>query len=201
MNFTVFVIDDDEAVRDALTCLLRAEGYMARAFASAMAFLGQLQPDARGCVVSDLAMPGMDGIALVERLKELDCRMPVVMITGYGDVPRAVRAMKAGVTDFIEKPLVGDAILDAVRRCLELCIDGVAREGRRSVIDTRLSALTPRERQVLDAVADGCSNKEIAARLAISPRTVEIHRANVMAKMKAESVSDLVRMMLTRDAA
>ncbi|MDO9338310.1 MAG: response regulator FixJ [Caulobacter sp.] len=201
MDHTVFVVDDDEAARKSLTFLLRTEGVRSRAFESGPAFLEQLEPGQRGCVVTDVRMPEMDGITLVRKLKERDCRMPVIVITGHADVPLAVQAMKAGVADFIEKPFESDTILNAVRRCLEASRSLSVQESHRQIIESRMASLTERERQVFEAVAEGRSNKEIALSLSISPRTVEIYRANVMAKMQAESLSELVKMSLTARAA
>ncbi len=143
----------------------------------------------------------MDGITLVRKLRELDCRMPIIVITGHADVPLAVQAMKAGVSDFIEKPFESDTILLAVRRCLEASRSSLLQESHREIVESRLASLTERERQVFEAVAEGHSNKEVALALSISPRTVEIYRANVMAKMQADSLSALVKMMLTAKAA
>lgn len=143
----------------------------------------------------------MDGIALVDALRELGCRVPVIVITGHADVPLAVKAMKAGVTDFIEKPFESDTILRAVRLALELSVRTGVEDSRRELIDQRIAQLTERERQVCGAIVEGFSNKEVAASLDISPRTVEIYRSNVMSKMQADSLSDLVRMMLAANAA
>jgi two-component system response regulator FixJ len=193
---TVFVIDDDVAARDSLTFLMRTEGMTSRAFDSARAFLDQLHKDQRGCIVTDVRMPGMDGIALVEALGEIGCIMPIIMITGHADVPLAVHAMKAGVADFIEKPFESETILGAVRSALETAHERDTVETRRAAIERRQATLTEREGQVLSQVVDGCSNKEIAQQLGISFRTVEIYRANVMSKMQAGSLSELVRMMI-----
>lgn len=201
MERTVFVIDDDQAARESLTFLLRTEGITCRAYGSAAAFLQQLQPIQQGCIVTDVRMPGMDGISLVHRLHEIGCRMPIVVITGHADVPLAVQAMKAGVADFIEKPFESDTILAAIRRCLELSRQSEVQETQRTIIERRRASLTGREGQVCVAIVDGLSNKEAALSLNISPRTVEIYRANVMAKMQAGSVSELVRMLLMSNAA
>jgi len=201
VNQAVFVIDDDEGVRDSLTFLLRTAGFTSRSFASARAFLDQLHKDHEGCIVTDVRMPGMDGMALVKNLAEIGCVMPIIVITGHADVPLAVQAMKAGVADFIEKPLDGDALLRSVRLCLKDAEALNARETRKALIEGRRATLTERESQVLKLVVDGLSNKEVALALGISPRTVEIHRANVMSKMSAAGLSELVRMVLTSDAA
>lgn len=196
VNQTVFVIDDDEGARESLTFLLRSEGLTCRAFASAEPFLDQLRPDHEGCVVTDLRMPGMDGLQLMERLGERGCGMPVVLLTGHADVRLAVRAMKAGVSDFLEKPYATEDLLRAVRHCLERNRDEQGARSWRETVEQRAGTLTPRESQVYEAVVEGYSNKEIGQQLNLSPRTVEIYRANVMAKMKASSLSELVRMRL-----
>ena len=196
MDLTTYVIDDDEAARQSLTFLLRTESIRARSFESAMSFLDQLHADHQGCIVSDIRMPGMDGLALVNRLTEIRCPMPVILITGHADVALAVAAMKAGAADFIEKPFDSDLILSAVRRCLTLSEESSVKRSRRTTIDRCLQTLTQREMQVCAAVAEGKSNKEIGLAFNISPRTVEIHRSNVMTKMQAASLSVLVRMAL-----
>lgn len=192
---SVFIVDDDPAMRDSLVLMLRGAGFRARAFVSADDFLENLPTDKSACVVSDVRMPGVEGPELVRRLKTLrGDSWPVIVITGHADVPLAVQLMKAGVVDFIEKPFDPEQILDCVGRCIasltSLEADRTARDEARS----RLATLTPRERQVFDALIDGCSNKEIALRLEISPRTVEIFRAKVMTKMQASNLSTLVRM-------
>lgn len=201
MDLTTYVVDDDEASGQSLVFLLRAGSIRARAFTSAAAFLQQLDAEHRGCIVTDVRMPGMDGIELMEQLAEIGCTMPVIVITGHADVPLAVKAMRAGAADFIEKPFAGDVILHAVRRCLEASEDFSARQSQRAQIDQRKRALTGRESEVYAAIVEGLSNKEIGLTLGISPRTVEIHRANVMAKMEAKSLSELVRMALISQAA
>jgi two-component system response regulator FixJ len=198
---TVFIVDDDGAALHSLLLLLKSEGLAARGFGSAEEFLCALPPDARGCVVSDVRMPGMDGVQLLKTLTAASCLMPVIVITGHADVSTAVQAMKAGAADFIEKPLESDRILQVVRSCLErhdVAVDGASRA---TLIARRLTALSVRERQVLHHLLDGDSNKVIALRLGISPRTVEIYRASVMLKMQASSLSELVRMTLIAGAA
>jgi two-component system response regulator FixJ len=194
VDFTTYVVDDDEAVRMSLAFLLRTETVRCRTFESARAFLEQVSPADRGCVITDVRMPGMDGISLVRHLQEHGVTMPVIVITGHADVPLAVQALKAGAADFIEKPFQGDAIIAAVRKCLETARQVDEVESRRLVIERREAMLTDRERQIYTAVTDGLSNKEIGLALQISPRTVEIHRANVMSKMQAEGLPELVRM-------
>jgi len=194
---SVFIIDDDPAMRDSLLMLLRGEGFRARAFASAADFIGALPDDRTACVVTDMRMPGMEGTELIRRLRSLrGGAWPVIVITGHADVPLAVQMMKAGVVDFIEKPFDPNRILESVRGCL-VSLDGQDAERQaREEAQSRLLTLTPRERQVFDALIDGRSNKEIALLLDISPRTVEIFRAKVMSKMQAGSLSTLVRLGL-----
>jgi len=198
---TVFVVDDDEAALDSLVVLLRSEGLNPSGFSSAEAFLRQLTPEARGCVISDVRMPGMDGVQLLKTLKAQGCMLPVIVITGHADVTVAVQAMKAGAADFIEKPFESELILRLVRACLEENDEAVDANAKVVRVRRRLESLTARERQVLELIITGSSNKQIAAALAISPRTVEIYRANVMSKMRADSLSDLVRMTLAAGAA
>lgn len=194
---TVFVVDDDDAARDSLVMLLKSDGLVSRGFASAHDFLATFDANARGCIVSDLRMPGMDGIELIRELKTIGCILPVIVITGHADVSRAVDAMKAGASDFIEKPFESEQLLRTVRGCLEDNDAAVDANAARNKVLRRLESLTQRERQVLDLIIEGASNKVIAAKLAISPRTVEIYRANVMSKMRADSLSDLIRSTLT----
>ena len=191
------VIDDDEAVRQSIEFLLRAAKMKVRTYESAGAFLAAVPGIASGCIVTDVRMPEMSGIELLRRLKELRVALPVIVITGHGDVPLAVEAMKAGAADFIEKPFDDDAILGAIRAALADSASGGRRSAERAEIDERLESLSQRERQVLEGLVAGQPNKIIAHNLGISPRTVEIYRANVMSKMKAPSLSDLVRMALT----
>lgn len=192
---SVFIVDDDPAMRDSLVLMLRGAGFRARAFVSADDFLENLPTDKSACVVSDVRMPGVEGPELVRRLKTLrGDSWPVIVITGHADVPLAVQLMKAGVVDFIEKPFDPEQILDCVGRCIASLTSLEADRTARDEANSRLATLTTRERQVFDALIDGCSNKEIALRLEISPRTVEIFRAKVMTKMQASNLSTLVRM-------
>jgi len=201
VNSTVFVIDDDAAVRDSLVFLLRAEGLTSRGFASARAFLDQFSLALQGCIVTDVRMPEMDGMALIGVLRDRGCALPIIVITGHADVPLAIQAMKAGVADFIEKPFESEVILRAIRSALDTAAEQSVTIDRRMTLGRRRDSLTERERQVLGLLVQGRSNKEAALQLGISFRTVEIHRANVMAKMQADSLSELVRMSLTLDAA
>ena len=193
---TVAVVDDDEAVRDSLQALLEANGYAVTAYGTAESFLDSYRAGQAGCALVDLQMPGMDGLALLGKLQEMKAMLPVVMVTGYGDVPLAVKAIKAGAVDFIEKPYPNQIILETVRRALQATAHAGADERAAGEIGARIQALTPRERDVLDQLVIGHPNKIIAYELKISPRTVEIHRANLMKKMQADSLSHLVRMVL-----
>ena len=201
MTPSIFVIDDDFAVRDSLVLLLRKEGMRARGFASGAEFFSLAPDDPVACVVTDLRMADMDGAEVIRRLSALrGDAWPVIVITGHGDVPSAVELMKAGVVDFIEKPFDPNRLIETVRGCLRR-LDTVSAERQRMArITGRLERLTPRERQVFDALIRGQSNKQIAQDLTISPRTVEVFRANVMSKMEAESLSDLVQMGLSLPA-
>ncbi len=194
------IIDDDEASLEALGFLLDIEGVPFDAYPSAAAFLAVAR-DAHGCVVTDVRMPDMDGLQLVRRLKVLGVTLPVIVMTGHADVPLAVEAMKAGVIDFFEKPFDDTRILAAIRGALAHSGEGEAREAERARVAERIATLSGREREVLQGLLSGKANKVIALELDISPRTVEIYRANVMTKMYANSLSELVRMALRAGAA
>ena len=189
----VFVIDDQEAVRHALTEMLKVFGYTVEAFPSADAFLEQLTEPRSGCIVADVRMPGMDGIELVRELARRNLQLPVVLISGHADVPMAVAAIKAGAEDFIEKPVDDAPLLAAINRCLARAFNDLARE--QSIVELRrqLDRLTPREVEVMDLVVQGFTSAAIAARLGISIRTVESYRVQIMDKMQAPSVAVLVR--------
>jgi len=192
----VHVIDDDEAMRQSLAFLLKAAKIKVRTYEGAAAFLAALADVERGCVITDVRMPGMSGLELLRRLRELEVLMPVIVITGHGDVPLAVEAMKGGAADFIEKPFDDEVLLAAVRSALSVQASDLEQQAARAAIADRLASLSVRERQVLEGLVAGNPNKTIAYDLGISPRTVEIYRANVMTKMEASSLSDLVRMAL-----
>jgi len=195
-DFVVHVIDDDEAVRESLTFLLKTTGLEVRTYVSAGAFLRDDPKSKSGCIVSDVRMPDISGIDLLHRLKELHVTLPVIVITGHGDVPLAVEAMKAGAMDFLEKPFNDDALLAAVNAALRHQGADAKREADRAGIVEKLASLSNRERQVLEGLVAGHPNKTIAYDRGISPRTVEIYRANLMSKMQAGSLSELVRMAL-----
>lgn len=195
MSKRVHVIDDDAGLREALAFLFEVNGVEAEFHVSADAFLEAL-PVAPGCVLTDVRMPGRTGIELVQELRARGVDLPVVVMTGHGDVPLAVEAMKAGVVDFIEKPFGDDVLLGAVRSALDrLKSDGGTEEERQSA-EARLAGLSPRERDVLDGVVAGKPNKVIAFELEISPRTVEIYRANLMTKTGARNIAELMRIAL-----
>ena len=197
----VHVIDDDEAVRDSLAFLLTTAGIEVRTYESARAFLDGMEGIASGCVVTDVRMPQMSGLELLQRLQEIKAELPVIVITGHGDVPLAVEAMKAGAVDFLEKPFDDETLLSAIRAALRRQGSGDGRESERRDFAKRIAALSGRERQVLEGLVAGRPNKVIAIDLGISPRTVEIYRANLMTKMQAASLSDIVRMALIAEFA
>jgi two-component system response regulator FixJ len=192
----VYVIDDDDAARESLEFLLLSANFSVTSYDSATAFLSALPQIAFGCIVTDVRMPGLGGIELLRHLKEADVKLPVIVITGHGDVPIAVEAMKLGAADFFEKPFDGDKMIAAVQSALSDWQQTADRDAERRELLDRLATLTPRERDVLRGLVAGNPNKVIAYDLGISPRTVEIYRANVMTKMKSGSLSELVRMAL-----
>jgi two-component system response regulator FixJ len=192
----VYVIDDDEAARHSLAFLLRAAKLEVEAFESALAFLEALPRVSSGCVITDVRMAEMTGTDLLRRLKEVKPALPVIVMTGHGDVALAVEAMKLGAMDFLEKPFDDDVLLASVTAALKKERSESKRNAERAEIETRLATLSNRERDVLEGLVAGRANKRIAFDLDISPRTVEIYRANLMTKMQAASLSDLVRMAL-----
>jgi two-component system response regulator FixJ len=195
-NAVVHLIDDDEHVRRALAFLLGTAGFAVRVYESASAFLEKFDQRSSGCIVSDVRMPGIDGLQLLKRLKKLGAKMPVIIMTGHADVALAVEAMKAGAVDFIEKPFPDETFVNAIRAALAMG-DRTQATGDAQQVRARLATLTQREREVLDGLLAGHPNKTIAYDLGLSPRTVEVHRANVMTKMGASSLSELVRMTLS----
>lgn len=198
----VHIVDDDDAVRDALTLLMHSENIPVQAYASAEEFLDKHAQSKLGCLLLDVRMPGMNGLELLEVLKEQDVSIPVIFITGHGDVSLAVQAMKAGATDFVEKPFNNEHLLRLVGNCLTECININHTSELRHEMEARLAHLTKRERQVMELLVDGKQNKVIARELEISPRTVELHRAKVMEKLHAHSLSEIVRtaMLVTESA-
>jgi two-component system response regulator FixJ len=192
----VYIIDDDEAVRDSLSVQLEASGYDVASFASAVPFLEIARGLQPGCVISDVQMPDMDGMELQQRLNDMKLDFPVVIVTGHADVALAVRAMKAGAVDFIEKPFEEKAILDCLRNAQSRFAAQRASAQAGATAREKLASLTPREREVFDEMVRGKQNKMIAYDLEISPRTVEVHRARVLEKLEARSLSELVRLAL-----
>jgi two-component system response regulator FixJ len=195
-NSLVHIIDDDDAARDSLEFLLRSAKIAVQTYESATAFL-EAQPEGGiGCIVTDVRMPGLSGIDLLRQLRGRGSKMPVIVITGHGDIQLAVEAMKIGATDFLEKPFDDQAFLTSVQLALGQIEKDSKREAERADLGERLASLSSREREVLEGLVEGKPNKIIAHDLGISPRTVEIYRANVMTKMNANSLSELVRMAL-----
>jgi len=192
----VYVIDDDEAMRDSLHFLLDTANYRVTLFETAVAFLDALPGLAFGCVVSDVRMPGLDGIELLKRMKADHSTFPIVIMTGHGDVPLAVEAMKLGAVDFLEKPFEDDRLVGMIETAIHRAEPAARSEALTQDIAARVATLSPRERQVMDGLIAGLSNKLIARDYDISPRTIEVYRANVMTKMQANSLSELVRLAM-----
>lgn len=193
---TVFVVDDDEAVRDSLAILLQAAGFITSVHNSGDEFLAALEPKNNGCLIIDVRMPGVSGLEVQQRLQARNASLPVIIITGHGDLPMAVKAMKSGAIDFIEKPFETSVLIESVKTALSKSAKHIEGETQIAEIRQRLERLTGRERQVLDELVIGNLNKIIAYNLDISPRTVEIHRAHTMEKMQARNLAHLVRLAL-----
>jgi two-component system response regulator FixJ len=194
---TVFVVDDDPGVLDSLAFLFRSVGLEAVTYASANEFLGDYDPEKAGCLVLDVRMPGMSGLELQERLEARGSTLPIIFLTAHGDVPMAVKALKAGAVDFVQKPFRDQELIDKIQYALKENERLRKDLGRQDEISARIATLTPRETEVMNLVVDGKSNKAIAHTLDLSQRTVEIHRARVMEKMGAGSVAELVRMVIS----
>ena len=192
----IYVVDDDAAVRDSLALHLDAAGFTVSTYPSARAFLDEAASLPAGCVISDVRMPEIDGLELQNRLTEMHLNFPVIIVTGHADVALAVRAMKAGAVDFIEKPFVGDTILNSIKLAQSRFAEQRESEAAAEAARARLAALTPREHDVFEELVRGKQNKVIAFDLNISPRTVEVHRARVLEKVQAHSLSELVRLAL-----
>ena len=192
----IFVVDDDEAVRLSTEMLIRSMGLRVESFDSAAEFLEDFDPQQPGCVILDIRMPGMSGLELQEHLNKIKASIPIVFVTGHGDVPMAVKAMKAGAVDFIQKPFRDQELIDRVHAALDEDREKRQESAVRAEINARIKALTSREFEVMGLVVEGKPNKEVAFDLGLSPRTVEIHRARVMQKMRAGSLAALVRMAL-----
>jgi two-component system, LuxR family, response regulator FixJ len=192
----IFVVDDDDAVRDSIALSLKLAGHAVETFDSAVSFLASDAHSRRGCLITDIRMPDMDGLALQEELARRESSMPVIVITGHGDVPLAVRAMKAGAADFLEKPFAREALLAAVRRALESGEEILQSARNAAEVRERVQSLTPREREVFDLVVAGKQSKVIAHELGAATRTIEVHRSRMMNKMKASSLQELVRLAM-----
>ena len=194
-SYVVHVVDDEEAVRKSLAFLLTMTGFTVRVHKSASSFLEAAQNIGKACLITDLRMPDMNGVELLEQLNERGSFVPAVVITGHGDIPMAVAAMKAGAVDFIEKPFEDKVLVEAIRRAASR-LDGAPHDDNIALLRTRLSQLSERERQILAGIVSGLPNKTIGHNLGISPRTVEVHRANIMSKMQARSLPELVRITM-----
>ena len=192
----VYVVDDDAAMRESLEFLLDAAGYSVTTFDSAADFLQQLPRLTFGCIVSDIRMPGIDGMELLRDVKAGRAEMPIIIMTGHGDIPLAVEAIKLGALDFLEKPFEDERMIGAIRTALERGKAAAKDEVVASDVAARIASLSQRERQVMDGIVAGLSNKQMARDYDISPRTIEVYRANVMTKMQARSLSELVRLAL-----
>lgn len=194
---TVYIVDDDPAVRDAIRCLVESVGLKAETFSSAAEFLNAYRPNMVGCLVLDVRMAGMSGLALQEELVRSGSRLPIIIITGHGDIPMAVQAVKRGALDFLEKPFRNQTLLDRINEALKLDAARREQEAQLVRIESCLAMLTAREREVLELLIEGKTSKEIARKLDLSPRTVETHRAHIMEKLGANSLPELVRVVLT----
>jgi two-component system, LuxR family, response regulator FixJ len=193
---TVFVIDDDASVRDSINLILSLKGMRTQLFPSAEDFLEAYRPEWRGCILTDLQMPGMSGLDLQQALHERGVLLPVVVLTAHGDVPTTRVAMKGGAFDFLEKPINDEVLLDVLNNAIREDIHRHAAESAEDALRSRLARLTPREREVLDLLVEGLSHREIAARLTISPRTVEVYKARMMEKLQCRSLAELIRAAL-----
>jgi RNA polymerase sigma factor (sigma-70 family) len=196
-NATVFIIDDDPAMRDSMSFLVQSVGIAVETFSSAQGFLDTYDPERHGCLVLDVRMPGMSGLELQEFLVERGIRAPVIMVTGYGDVPMAVRALKGGAVDFLEKPFTDQELLETINEAVERDYRQRGKDAELAKVKERIARLTPREREVMDLVLDGKPNKAIATELGLSPKTVEVHRSRVMAKMQVGSLAALLQTVLS----
>lgn len=192
----VFVVDDDDEVRDSLTVLLDSIGLKVAGFGSAQDFLDAFDREQSGCLILDIRMPGMSGLELQTHLNEMGAVLPVIVMTGHGDVSLAVKAMKGGAVDFLQKPFSEQELLDRIHQVLEQDRDRRQELDERQTIGKRIATLTPREREVMELIVEGNANKNVAAALGVSQRTVEIHRSRVMEKTEASSLAHLVRMVL-----
>jgi two-component system, LuxR family, response regulator FixJ len=194
---TIYVVDDDDGMRRALSLLLNTVGYKTAAFAGPKEFLDKFKSDTAGCLVLDIRMPGMSGLELQQHLNRMGSMLPVIFITGHGDVPMAVQAMKEGAFEFVQKPFRDQDLLDKINHALKQDQENRSTLARRADVLHRIDSLTPREKQVMELVVNGAANKVIAIDLGLSERTVEIHRAKVMEKMGARSVAHLVKLQMS----
>ena len=192
-NRFVYLVDDDEAIRHSASFMLRHAGYSVKTYPDGISFLDHVSDEQRGCILLDVRMPGMDGLAVQKTLNHRGINMPVIILTGHGDVPVAVEAMKGGAIEFLEKPYEKQALIGAIENAFNLLDNQSVDDKRSREAKARLTELTPRERQVLECLVDGLTNKGIAQALSISPRTVEIHRAHMMEKLQADSLSSALR--------
>ena len=191
---TVFIVDDDDAVRGALKLLMKSVGHEAKTFTTGDEFLASCRPDMSGCLVLDIRMPGISGLELQEKLHQQGIKVPIIFITGHGDVPMAVEAMKQGALEFLQKPFREQDLVDRVNEALEKDESASKFALQRTEIEPRIAKLTPRERQIMDMIVQGKANKVIAIDLGVSQRTVETHRTRIMRKMQAKSLAELVQM-------
>jgi len=198
-NETVFIVDDDEAVRESLSFLLKSVDIQSQSFASGDEFLGAYKPDWEGCILLDIRMPGISGMEVQRRLVEQDCTLPIIFITGHGDIPMAVEAMHLGAHDFVQKPFHDQELLDRIQAALTARREIQDEVAQKRIVQEHFSTLTPRETEVMAAVAKGHANKVIAMDLELSQRTVEIHRARVMEKMRVRSLAQLVKLAVLLD--
>jgi len=196
---TIFIVDDDEAVRDSLSFLLKSVGIESQIFTSGDEFLGAYKPNWEGCILLDIRMPGISGMEVQRRLVEQDCSLPIIFITGHGDIPMAVEAMHLGAHDFVQKPFHDQELLDRIQAALVTRREVQDKVEQKRVVQKNYSTLTPRETEVMSAVAKGHANKVIAMDLELSQRTVEIHRARVMEKMRVRSLAELVKLAVLLD--
>lgn len=199
MDNTVFIVDDDASIRDALGLLLGLRGFRTAFFADGASFLQAFRPDWRGCFLIDIRMPGMDGLSLQRRIRDAGCDVPIIILTGHGDVGSAREAFRADAVDFLEKPLDETRLIQAIKEAFTRQDVGRKASGLRDQLANRLAELTPREREVMELVVSGKHNREIALELGISVRTVEVHKARIMSKLTVDSVAQLVRMSLGLD--
>jgi len=195
-DFCIYIIDDDKGMRDSLTWLVKSVGYQACAFENAESFLNNIPDNKLGCIITDIRMPGLSGLALYKKLQKIQFQLPVIIITGHGDISIAVNALKDGVFDFVEKPFSDEVILESIRLAVQYCEHQQEQHSIHNMLCARFASLTSREEEVMHKIVAGMSNKQIAAALNISIKTVEVHRSRVMDKMQAGSLAALVRMSL-----